>query len=204
MSSRPLTCGCSSTSSVPRTRAPARTSTVETAVRVVAAVAGDALRGGRNVGLEAVGMRRTVLPPDRGSRQQQKILGLLAVAHAEGTTPLAEMLVRGLSRPRRGTIALVVTPSLDTSWVRPLATLRSGGATPIACVVDPLAHRRASTAETVEGRATAEDDPLVERQLRGLVHALTEHDIEAFIIRPDHPLGEQLVSGRRSTVGPRA
>jgi uncharacterized protein (DUF58 family) len=174
------------------------TSTIETAVRVVAAVTGDALREGRNVGLEAVGTRRIVLPPDRGPRQQQKILGLLAVAHAEGATPLAEMLVRGLSRPRRGTIALVVTPSLDASWIRPLAALRSGGATPIACVVDPLAHRRASTAETVEGLAITEDADLLERQLRGLVHALTEHDVEVFIIRPDRPLGEQLVSGRRS------
>ena len=58
--------------------------TIETAVRVAAALAGHALADGRGVGMEAIGLRRTVLPADRGRRQQQKILGLLAVAQAEG------------------------------------------------------------------------------------------------------------------------
>jgi uncharacterized protein (DUF58 family) len=176
-----------------------RDSTIETAVGVAASVTSHALAEGRNVGLEAVGPRRGVLAPDRGARQQQKILGLLAVARADGLTSLAELLVRGLTRPRRGTIALAITPSLDASWIRPLAALRSGGATPIACLVDPVAHRRADRDVSHEGQARTADLERLERQLRAQLHALTEHDVEAFIIGPDRPLGEQLVSVHRST-----
>jgi hypothetical protein len=116
------------------------------------------------------------------------------------------MLMRSASRPRRGTIAIVVTPSTDTAWVRPLAALRSGGATPIACIVDPLgegagpseADRTASAPGAGGERTGPTDAERAERRLRAVLHALTEHDVVAYVIRPDRPLGDQLVSGRRS------
>lgn len=173
--------------------------TIETAVRLVAALASHALADGRDVAVETIGLRPTFLPPDRGDRQQQKILSLLAVAQAQGNVPLAEMLVRGAVRPRRGMVALAITPSLDPAWVRPLAAYRKSGTTPIACIVDPLAH----PAEPVSPDAR-HDRASLARARRALLHALTEHDIQAFLIRPDLPLGEQLVAGRRSLTGVRA
>ena len=129
-----------------------RSGSVETAVEVAAALAAHALDEGRGVGLEAIGLNRAVVNVDRGSRQQHKIMGLLAVAQATGSTPLQELLLEGAARLRRGMIALVVTPSLDPSWVPSLATLRATGVAPIACLVDPVAHLRRRGRQHPAGR----------------------------------------------------
>jgi hypothetical protein len=154
--------------------------------------------------MEAIGLRRAFVATDRGARQQHKILSLLAVAQAEGTTPLAEMLVEGASRMRRGTVALVVTPSLDRSWVAPLAALRGAGVAPVACIVDPLAHVSAGLAAAGHPTLTSAEREPREQQLRALLHLVMEHDIRAFVLRPDVPLGEQLVASRAGPVGARA
>jgi uncharacterized protein (DUF58 family) len=169
---------------------------IETAVGTAAALAAHALADGRGVGMEAIGLRRAVIGADRGARQRHKIMSLLAVAQPEGSTPLAEMLLEGGARMRRGTVALVVTPSLDRSWVAPLAALRTSGVAPVACVIDPLAHASASlVAAGEETPSPSEREPL-ERDQRSLMHALGEHDIRGLIIQPGVPLGEQLVHAR--------
>lgn len=160
--------------------------TIETSVSVAAALAAQALSDARGVGMEAIGLRRAVIGADRGARQQHKILSLLAVAQAEGETPLVEMLIHGSVHVRRGTVALVVTPSLDRSWVAPLAALRSAGVAPIACIVDPAA---ATLATPVPARA---------QELRATLHLLAEHDVRGHVLRAGVPLGEQLVNARRS------
>jgi uncharacterized protein (DUF58 family) len=174
--------------------------TIETTVSAAAALTVHALTDDRGVGMEAIGLRRAVITTDRGARQQHKILGLLAVAQAEGSTPLAEMLLEGSARMRRGTVALVVTPSLDRSWVAPLAALRTAGVAPIACVVEPLEHTLASLSHTgAEPLSPSERGPM-QQDLRALRHSLGEHDVRSFVIQPGVPLGEQLVASR-STVG---
>jgi len=173
--------------------------TIETAVSVAAALAVHALTDDRGVGMEAIGLRRAVIATDRGARQQHKIMGLLAVAQPEGSTPLAEMLVEGQSRMRRGIVALVITPSLDRSWVAPLAALRSAGVAPIACIVDPLSHAAASLAAGgSEAPSPSEREPL-ERDLRALLHMIGEHDVRSHVVRPGQSLGEQLATGRTGT-----
>ena len=69
--------------------------------------------------------RTAFLPPDRGGRQHLKIMQLLAAVEADGSAPLVETLIATVGRLRRGMTAVVITPSLDPSWVRPLASLRS-------------------------------------------------------------------------------
>ena len=168
--------------------------TIETAVKVAAAVGAHALADGRGVGIEAVGLRRALITPDRGQRQQQKMLGLLAVAQAEGATPLAEMLLDGAVRPRRGTVATVITPSLDRSWVGPLAALRDKGVIPLAILIDPMAHLdRSAKREGWPLPPPSERQP-IERELRALVHALGEHDVRVHVVGPAGSLAEQLVS----------
>ena len=86
--------------------------------------------------------------------------------------------------------AVVVTPSLDPSWVRPLTGLRGRGVGTLACIVDPLAHDDQARALGLElahpdGRA---------RDTRALRHSLAEHDIPSFLIDPVHSLGEQLAN----------
>lgn len=180
------------------------TATIETTVSAAAALAAHALTDARGVGIEAIGVRRAVIAADRGARQQHKILGLLAVAQAEGVTSLAEMLLEGAVHVRRGTVAVVVTPSLDRSWVAPLAAIRSAGVAPIACIVDPLAHVSASLeAAGLPPLDRSESEPL-EQDLRALTHLLAEHDVRSYLLRPGVSLGEQLVRARAGAAGVRA
>jgi len=141
-------------------------------------------------------LRRAVIGTDRGARQQHKILSLLAVAQAEGTTALAEMLVEGSVRLRQGTAALAITPSLDPSWVAPLASLRQAGVAPMAVIVDPLAHLEAAIAADGQAPLSPSEREPRQQELRALLHLLAEHDIRAFVLGPGQPLGEQLVSTR--------
>ena len=107
-------------------------SSVELAVRAAASIAAKSLGENRAVGLTAYGHRMAVLPADRGGRQYLKMMQLLAAVDGDGVNPLVEGLLSSLPRLRRGMTAVVITPSLDRSWVRPLASLRGRG---IAAVV---------------------------------------------------------------------
>ena len=176
------------------------TATIETTVDAAAALAAHALADDRGVGMEAIGLRRAVIAADRGARQQHKMMSLLAVAQAEGTTPLGEMLMEGSARMRRGTVALVLTPSLDRSWVAPLASLRSAGVAPVACIVDPIAHSDASLAASGHGGLTPSERAPREQELRALLHLLAENDVRVHVLQPETPLGEQLVTTRDGTL----
>jgi uncharacterized protein (DUF58 family) len=160
-------------------------STTEVAVRVAASIADKAVGENRAVGMTVNAHRLTMLPADRGSRQRLKILQLLAAVEADGVTPLAESLVTGLGRLRRGMTAVVITSSTDPSFVRPLATLRGRG---IGCVVVLLDHP-----------AFARDpDPDVadhdRQRMRAIRHALAEFELPTFIVKPDQPLEAALAS----------
>jgi uncharacterized protein (DUF58 family) len=169
---------------------------IETCVSAGASIAGHALAAHRAVAFEAIGHRRIVVPLDRGPRQRQKLLGVLAVVAPDGETPLEEMLAEGLSRVRRGSIALIVTPSLERGWVRPLAALRSRGVTPFACVVDPLAHVDATRSRLRWQPLEPEARERVARDLRGLRHTLDEHEVDHRVLLPRIPLLDQLTEAR--------
>ena len=100
-------------------------------------------------------------------------------------------------------VVLVVTPSLDPAWVRPLAAVRRSGITPIAVLLDPLAHLAASPDATQDasgqGTPTPSAHGSMERQMRALLHALAEHDVRAHVVRPGVPLGEQLLVAGSAT-----
>lgn len=166
--------------------------TVETAVRVAASVGGKALAEGRSLAIAAVGARRVVVPPDRGSRQLQRLLHLLAGVTADAGMPLVELLLTTLPMLRRGMTAVVVTPSLDPSWVGPLAGLRARGVGALACLIDPIAHDAQARALRLD--APDDTEGLRVRDVRAIRHTLAEHDIPSFLVDPVHGLGEQLVN----------
>ena len=173
-------------------------STAELAIRAAASVADRSLAENRAVGLTAFAHRTAILPADRGSRQHLKIMQLLAAVDPDGATPLVEGLSSGLLRLRRGMTAVIVSPSLDRAWVRPLANLRARG---VACVVLSVdAHAAASAA--VRGGV---DDPALttaavgadaaaaaEAAARALRHTLAEYDLRTHWVTPGRPLSEQL------------
>jgi uncharacterized protein (DUF58 family) len=172
-------------------------STVEAAVRAAASIADKALQENRSVGMTVNVARTAFLPPDRGSRQHLKIMQLLASVEADATAPLVETLIATVGRLRRGMTAVVITPSLDPSWVRPLASLRTRGVACVVLTVDAAAYDRAANpppAVTVEGGPERRPDHGEEsaKRARALRHALAEYELTSYSVMPGRPLGEIL------------
>jgi uncharacterized protein (DUF58 family) len=173
-------------------------STVEAAVRVAAAVTDKAIMDNRAVGMTVNAHRTTILPADRGSRQHLKVMQLLAAVDGDGSTPLVETIVATAGRLRRGMTAIVITPSLDGTWIRPIASLRSRGIATVVVSVDGAAFDRvARTQRERLGETVPPVDPLVEEQraqrARALRHALSEYEIKVHNVSPGQALGEALV-----------
>ena len=175
-------------------------STIEAAVRAAAAVADKAIAENRAVGLTASGHRTVVLPADRGSRQHLKIMQLLAAVEADGATPLVEVLIGSVGRLRRGMTAVVITPSIDPAWVRPLATLRSRGVGCVAVTLeaDAFARYEAEDGDPAPDRLAAappaDDLQARAQRARALRHTLAEYEMPTMTITPNRPLGEVLVT----------
>jgi len=143
--------------------------------------------------------RTAYLPADRGGRQHQKVMQLLAAVDADSSTPLVETVIASVGRLRRGMTAVVITASTDPSWIRPVASLRSRG---IGCVVvladatafaDADAQARAEAAGQAVRRDPAPDEAVAKRR-RALNHALAEYELKVHTIVPNRPLGELLIS----------
>ena len=174
-------------------------STVEVAVRVAASVADKAIHENRAVGATVNAHRLAQLPPDRGGRQHLKIMQLLAAVDGDGGSPLSEALVATVPRIRRGMTAVVITPSLDRSWVKPLSALRARGVGCVVVTFDVSAFLHLARAEELQslGLPVEAPDPAalaeVARKTRALRHALSEFDVAVHTVGPVRPLGEQLV-----------
>lgn len=89
-------------------------STEEWAVSTCATLANYFVREQRQLGLITQGR---ILTPDRGYRQLQKALDLLAVVKPTSGVPLEQLLVSEEARFSRGATALVITPSTDERWL---------------------------------------------------------------------------------------
>jgi uncharacterized protein (DUF58 family) len=111
-------------------------STVEYAISLAASMASQVHGRGRQVGLIANDSRGTVLEPHRAVRQDRLILDYLAVAQADGRTPLTKTLAWERIRrlPRRATA--VITPSADPEWVRLLQAVRGRRSTMMVFYLD--------------------------------------------------------------------
>ncbi|MEW5989844.1 MAG: DUF58 domain-containing protein [Chloroflexota bacterium] len=185
-------------------------STVEVAVRAAASIADKAIRENRAVGLTVSAHRLAQLPPDRGGRQHLKIMQLLAAVDGDGTSPLSEALVATVPRIRRGMTAVIITPSLERDWVKPIAALRARG---VACVVvsfdageferyapDEGPHQPwvsidpAATPRAAPGPLDPVADAARAQRIRALRHALSEFDVTVYTARPGVALGQVLVS----------
>jgi uncharacterized protein (DUF58 family) len=163
---------------------------VETAVTAAASIAVRTLGENRAVGLTVSSRRQHVLTPDRGTRVEQKILHLLANVQADGTRPLAEVLVSTLPQLRRGMTLCLITGSTDREWVRALASLRRRGVGTVAVLLD-----RASFAQRPEEQDGAE--------LAAVRHALAEYDIGYHLVAAGDSLPEALggrLAGRRARI----
>jgi uncharacterized protein (DUF58 family) len=169
-------------------------STVEAGVRIAASICAKAIVENRAVGLSASSHRVAVLPADRGKRQHQKIMNLLAAVTNDGNVSLGESLIQGLTRLRRGMTAVVVTPSTERDWVRPLAALRGRGVGAVVCLLDALAFDEHARSEAGDPPLSPDERDHRTRSRRAIRHALAEYDLTVHTVIPERPLGELLVS----------
>ncbi len=158
---------------------------VETAVSAAASIAVQTLSIHRAVGITASARRVHVLTPDRGQRVEQKILHLLANVQADGTHPLAQIVLSTMPQLRRGMTLCIVTGSTDRDWVRALTVLRRRGVGVLVVLLD-----RASFV----GR----DDAESRAELAAIRHALAEYDIGHRLVRSGDELADVLGDRERA------
>ena len=99
-------------------------STEEWAVSIAATLANYFLSQQREVGIITQG--RTLVA-DRGERQLHKALGLLAVAQSTSAVPLEQLVASEEVRFKRGSAAVIVTPSGDKRCIAALRLLQARG-----------------------------------------------------------------------------
>jgi uncharacterized protein (DUF58 family) len=162
-------------------------STVEESLRVAASIAHDALVENRAVGLTTSGHRVVNIPADRGPRQRQKIMQLLAAVDGDGRTSLAEVLLMGLPRLRRGMTAVVITPSRDRQWVRALAPLRSRGIASVVVALDAATYAADGRHLSVGGQPQT-----AAQEQRAVQFALAEYGIKTYEVHAGDNLGAVL------------
>jgi uncharacterized protein (DUF58 family) len=112
-------------------------STEEHGVRIAASIARYFLYANRSVGFVASGAQLHFAEPERGIGQYARILEALALARAEGETPLADLLNNEGRRFGRRTTIVVITPSADDAWVGSLQILGARGVKMAAVVLEP-------------------------------------------------------------------
>ncbi len=112
--------------------------TEEYSVTIAASVAKYFLRKQRAVGFVAYGhaSRHEIVQPDRGERQLNRLLEVLAVLRAEGNIPFGHMLGVESARLGRNNTLVAVTPSAEASWVKSLRETKRRGLRTIAALVD--------------------------------------------------------------------
>jgi uncharacterized protein (DUF58 family) len=164
-------------------------STVEESLRIAASIAHDALAENRAVGLTTSGHRAVSIPADRGPRQRQKIMQLLAAVEGDGRTPLAEVLLMGLPKLRRGMTAVVITPSRDRPWIRTLAPLRARGIASVVVALDGASYETPGRPR----RAADETAAVAGQGQRALRFGLAEYGIKNYEVHAGDHLGAVLV-----------
>lgn len=169
-------------------------STIEYGVRAAASIAARALLENRNVGMTASGARIGVLPADRGPRQYQKVMQVLAAVTANGDRSLDHVLIEGIGRLRRGMSAVIITPSLRREWVRPLSSLRTRGVETVIVLLDAPAFAAVERREHALPEPDDESAATEQRAARALRHAIAEHDLTWNSILPTEPISAQLVT----------
>ncbi|MGH2538258.1 MAG: DUF58 domain-containing protein, partial [Candidatus Promineifilaceae bacterium] len=101
--------------------------TEEHLVLLAAALAAQALRANRPAGLAAYGRRPQIIAPGRGQGQQWRLLRGLALVRADGERGLEAALVDLGRLARRGSAAVVLTPSGRADWLPALLSLSQRG-----------------------------------------------------------------------------
>lgn len=112
-------------------------STEEYTVTIAASLAQFFLRRDRAVGMLAYGESLEIVQPDRGERQLNRILEVLAVLRADGRVPIHDVLHAEVHLVPRGATVIVVTPTLQERWTIIARLLTRRGLRVVTVLIDP-------------------------------------------------------------------
>lgn len=101
--------------------------TEEHAVLLAAALAAQGLRQNRAVGLASYGAEPQIIPPGRGQSQEWRLLRALALIAADGASDLSVALQDVGRQVRRGSAAVIITPSAQPKWLPAILHLERRG-----------------------------------------------------------------------------
>jgi uncharacterized protein (DUF58 family) len=145
-------------------------STEEYAVTAAASLARHLLDQGRAVGLVS---QTATLPADRGPRQAERILEVLALVEAGSRLTLASMLSAETSRFARSSTLIIITPSTAEAWARFCQALSGRGVHSTAVLIEAATFGRApSTLLLVSSLAAAHITTYLVKRGDHLDHAL--------------------------------
>jgi len=111
-------------------------STEEYSVSISASLARYFLQQGRAVGLVSMARNYTMLPPDRSGRQLGKVLETLAMMKADGDLPLSSWVEAEARHLTRGSIVILITPSIQPSIAYLADRLNHMGLRPVLVLLD--------------------------------------------------------------------
>ena len=111
-------------------------STEEYIVTIAATIAKYYLGHQRALGFAAYGHEREIVQPDRGERQLNRLLQVLAVLRAEGSMQFSQVLVQEATKLGRNNTLVTVTPSGELTWVKSLREIKRRGLRVISVIVD--------------------------------------------------------------------
>lgn len=110
--------------------------TEEYIVTMAASVAKYFLRRQRAVGFVAYSGTREIIQPDRGERQLNRLLEVLAVLRADGNMPFNQVLGVESAPLGRNVTVVAVTPSAELEWVKAAREAKRRGLRLIAALTD--------------------------------------------------------------------
>jgi len=113
-------------------------SSEEYAVVVASSVAQYFLDKERTAGLLIYAPQRTLVAPERGYRQQNRILETLAMAKRQDALTLREVLALEDQHFSRGDTLVIVTADMNTDWVGAAQLVARRGLRVAAILLDPV------------------------------------------------------------------
>ena len=136
-------------------------STTEAGVIMAASLADRGLRARKEVGFLASGEETVWMPPQGGELRRLEILRTLAALNP-GEIPLAELLERAGPSLGRQASLIVITPSTESEWLKPLTHLAWRGIAPTVILLDAASF---GAEQKVEPLATLLAEMRIPRQI---------------------------------------
>ena len=159
-------------------------STEEYGVTIAATIANFLLRHDLSLGMIVNAEHREFLSLDRGERQLERVLEMLAVVHAGAGPDLKEALALEAIHFGRNTMAVIITPSTSRDWHEGVRHLQRRGVQVSVVGLDPasfdnrpvdedtLALLEGANIPVLRVKSGASISEALEKDLNGLRYAL--------------------------------